>query len=69
MRWIGGEVVNQSVTLTESVLDEAGDTLAYTAPLLPTAGDDVSFAGITCDAEAYLFIDDNLVTVKPALRS
>ena len=53
----GGEVVNQAVTLTDPVLDEAADTLTYTAELVPTAGDDDSFAGITCDADAHLFID------------
>ena len=53
----GGEVVNQVVTLTDPVLDEASDTLTYTTALVPAAGDDDSFAGITCDADAHLFID------------
>ena len=54
----GGEVVNQVVTLTAPVLDETANTLTYTAALVPTAGDDDSFAEITCDAAAHLFIDD-----------
>ncbi len=54
----GGEVVNQVVTLTDPVLDEASDTLTYTTALVPAAGDDDPFAGITCDGDANLFIDD-----------
>ena len=54
----GGGVVNQAVTLTDPVLDETAGTLTYTAALVPTAGDDGSFAGITCDGDAHLFIDD-----------
>ena len=53
-----GEVVNQVVTLAAPVLDEAADTLTYTVVLVPTSGDDDSFAGITCDSDAHLFIDD-----------
>ena len=55
---VEGEVVNQVVTLTDPVLDEATDTLTYTAALVPSAGDDDSFSGITCDGDAHLFIDD-----------
>ena len=57
-------MVNQVVTLTDPVLDEAADTLIYTAALVPTAGDDDSFAGITCDADAHLFIDDTTTTAS-----
>jgi hypothetical protein len=61
----GGEVVNQVVTLTEPVLDEAADTLTYTAALVPTAGDDDSSVGITCDADAHLFIDPATASADP----
>ena len=33
------------VTLAAPVLDEAADTLTYTVVLVPTSGDDDSFAG------------------------
>ena len=56
----GGEVVNQAVTLTDPVLDEATDTLTYTAALVPSAGDGDSFSEITCDGDAHLFIDDEI---------
>ena len=65
----GGEVVNQVVTLTDPVLDEAADTLTYTAALVPTAGDDDSFAGITCDADAHLFIDDATASAGSCLST
>ncbi|MCH2099523.1 MAG: hypothetical protein MK142_14155, partial [Pseudomonadales bacterium] len=58
----GGEVVNQVVTLTDPVLDEAAGTLTYTAALVPSAGEGDSFSEITCDGDAHLFIDDDLMT-------
>ena len=58
----GGEVVNQVVTLTDPVLDEAAATLTYTAALVPSAGEGDSFSEITCDGDAHLFIDDDLMT-------
>jgi len=60
----GGEVVNQVVTLTEPVLDEAAETLTYTTAFVPTAGDDDSSVGITCDADAHLFIDPAAATAS-----
>ena len=65
----GGEVVNQVVTLTDPVLDEASDTLTYTTALVPAAGDDDSFAGITCDGDANLFIDDTTATASACTQS
>ena len=64
-----GKVVNQAVTLAEPVIDEAADTLTYTAALVPTAGDDDSFAGITCDADAHLFIDDATASAGSCLST
>ena len=58
----GGEVVNQVVTLTDPVLDEAAGTLTYTAALVASAGEGDSFSEITCDGDAHLFIDDDLMT-------
>ena len=60
----GEEVVNRVVTLTEPLYDEAAETLTYTAELVPTADGDDSFAGITCDADAHLFIDDKTTSVS-----
>ena len=59
---VAGAVVNQAVTLTDPVLDEATGTLTYTAALVPSAGDGDSFSEITCDGDAHLFIDDDLMT-------
>ena len=59
---VAGAVVNQAVTLTDPVLDETAGTLTYTAALVPSAGDGDSFSEITCDGDAHLFIDDDLMT-------
>ena len=57
---VAGAVVNQAVTLTDPVLDEATGTLTYTTALVPSAGDGDSFSEITCDGDAHLFIDDEI---------
>ena len=56
----GGEVVDKVLTLTEPVLEEATDTLTYTAVLVSSGGDDDSVAEVTCDADAHLFIDSSV---------
>ena len=55
----GGEVVNKVLTLTEPVLDEATDTLTYTAVLVSSGHNDDYVAEVTCDADAHLFIDSS----------
>ena len=52
---VNGEAVNQVVTLTDPVSN--GNDLSYTVALVSSAGGDESFSGITCDADAHLFID------------
>ena len=64
---VNGEVVNHVVTLTDPVPN--GNDLSYTVSLVPAAGDDDSFAGITCDADAHLFIDDTTATASACTQN